>query len=152
MSEMKHAMKLAIAAIMMTSAWARAGGDAWLTDFDKAKAKAAEKDVPILIDFTGSDWCGWCIKLDREVFSKEEFQTFAKDNVVLFMADFPRGKEQTDDVKQQNRKLAETYGIQGFPTILLVDAKGKVLARTGYRPGGAEVYVEHLKSLIEGGG
>ena len=124
-------------------------GEEWLTDFNKAKKEAAEKNLPILADFSGSDWCGWCIKLDKEVFSQKEFKAFAKDRVVLFLADFPREKELAADVKAQNEQLRKAYGVEGFPTVLLLDAGGKVIARTGYRKGGAGAYVEHLKDLLK---
>lgn len=120
---------------------------AWMTDFEKAKKEAAERKVPILANFAGSDWCGWCMKLDREVFSRAEFKKYAKDNLVLFLADFPARETQPDEVKRQNKELASQYGIRGFPTVLLLGADGKVLARTGYRKGGAAKYVEHLKKV-----
>ncbi len=120
----------------------------WLTDFDKAKALALETKRPILVNFSGSDWCGWCIKLDEEVLEKSEFKTFAADNLVLFVADFPRSKEQSDELKAQNKGLLEKFGVQGFPTILLVDSEGEVLTRTGYRPGGPEAYVAHIKEEL----
>jgi thioredoxin-related protein len=100
--------------------------------------------------FSGSDWCGWCKKLDREVWAQPAFKDYAKDNVVLFLADFPRSKELDAKTAEQNKDLATTYSVEGFPTVLLVDSKGKELARTGYKPGGAEKYVEHLKGLIKG--
>lgn len=121
----------------------------WLTDFEQAKEVAAEKNLPILADFSGSDWCGWCIKLDNEVFSKEAFKAYAAENLVLFLADFPRSKEQSDAVKEQNQALAEKYGVRGFPTVLLLDAQGNVLERTGYQRGGPEAYVEHIKELLK---
>jgi thioredoxin-related protein len=121
----------------------------WMTQFDKAKALAAEKKAPILADFSGSDWCGWCMRLDAEVFSTDEFKAYAGKNLVLFVADFPRGKQQPEEIVEQNRKLAEKYGIRGLPTLLLLDAEGRELARTGYRPGGGAAYVEHLKSLLK---
>ena len=121
---------------------------AWVTDFEAAKKEAAERNVPILADFSGSDWCGWCMKLDGEVFSREEFRKYAKDNLVLFLADFPQGKAQSDELKKQNQELAAKYGVRGFPTVLLLNAKGEVLARTGYRRGGAEAYVKHLKEAL----
>ena len=124
-------------------------GEEWLTDFDKAKKEAAEKSLPILADFSGSDWCGWCIKLDKEVFSQKEFKAFAKDRVVLFLADFPRAKELKAETKAQNEQLNKTYGIKGIPAVLLLDADGKVIARTGYRRGGAGAYVDHLKKLLK---
>ena len=103
----------------------------WLTDFETATKKAAELDQPILADFTGSDWCIWCIRLDEQVLSEKAFKDFAKDNLVLFKADFPQRKKQDEDVKKQNQELLKKYGVRGFPTVLLLDAKGKVLARTG---------------------
>jgi len=122
----------------------------WLTNFEQAKTTAEKQKVRILADFSGSDWCGWCMKLDSEVFSTTEFREYAKDNLVLFLADFPSQKEQPEDLKNQNRALAETYGVSGFPTVLVLDAEGNVLGRTGYRRGGAGQYVEHLKELAKG--
>ncbi|MFH1970021.1 MAG: thioredoxin family protein [Verrucomicrobiota bacterium] len=124
-------------------------GEEWLTDFNKAKKEAAEKNLLILADFSGSDWCGWCIKLDKEVFSQKEFKAFAKERLVLFLADFPRAKELKADVKAQNEQLCKAYGVKGFPTVLLLDAGGKVIARTGYRRGGAGAYVDHLEKLLK---
>lgn len=122
----------------------------WEASFEKACQLATERKVPILADFSGSDWCGWCIALDKEVFSQDVFKEYARANVVLFLADFPRRKPQSADIKEQNRKLSERYGIEGFPTVLLLDATGKELARTGYQRGGAAPYVQHLKELLHG--
>lgn len=120
----------------------------WLTDFDAAKKTAKEKKLPILVDFSGSDWCGWCVKLEKEVFSKAEFQSYAKDNLVLFLADFPKKSPQPDEVKKQNKALLDKFKVEGFPTVILMDAEGKELARTGYKNGGPEAYVKHLKELL----
>lgn len=120
----------------------------WLTDFEKAKELAADNGQPVLINFSGSDWCGWCIRLDEEVLSKAVFQEYAKDNLVLFVADFPRAKEVPAEVKKQNQKLLERYGVRGFPTLLMVGEDGEVLFKTGYRRGGAEAYVKHLKEEL----
>jgi thioredoxin-related protein len=136
-------------AICVLSAGTTAAATGWMTDFQKATEQAGREDVYILADFSGSDWCGWCIRLDEEVFSQPQFKAFAEDNLVLFLADFPRNKPQPETVKTQNRELAEQYGIRGFPTVLLLDSDGKVVARTGYRPGGAEAYIEHLKTLMK---
>jgi len=130
----------------------QADGAGWLSDMEAAKKTAAEKNRPILVDFSGSDWCGWCMKLDKEVFSTEQFRKFAADNLVLVLADFPRRKEQSAEQRKANDALAEKYNIEGFPTVLLLDASGRELARTGYRPGGAEAYVKHLKELVEKAG
>jgi thioredoxin-related protein len=140
------ARAMAMALLVACTSWA--ADEAWMTDFEAAKAKAKEKNLPILIDFSGSDWCGWCIKLDKEVFSQTAFKTYAAENLVLMLADFPRSKEQTPQVKEQNTKLQKQFGIRGFPTVVLVDAEGKELARTGYKPGGPDAYVKHLQGLL----
>ena len=154
---MKKSIVMILAAVMMASTvgcaapendTGKSGTPGWTTDFEAAKKLAATRNVPILADFSGSDWCGWCIKLDREVFSKPTFQAYASTNVVLFLADFPSHKELPAAVKAQNEKLAEEYGVRGFPTVLLLDATGKVLGRTGYQAGGPEAYVKHLKQLL----
>lgn len=136
--------------IVMANIYGQEADSGWITDFEAAKKTAAEKKLPILADFSGSDWCGWCIKLEQEVFSQKEFKDFAKNNLVLFLADFPRKKQQNEKAKKQNADLSKKYAIEGFPTVLLMDAEGKVLARTGYERGGASAYVQHLKKLISG--
>lgn len=140
---------VALAAVLTGSVAMAGEGGGWETDFEAAKAAAAQTKRPILADFSGSDWCGWCIKLDKEVFSKPAFKDYAATNLVLFLADFPRAKTQSAEVKAQNDKLAKQYGIEGFPTVLLLDATGKVLARTGYQAGGADKYVEHVQGLLK---
>ena len=103
------------------------------------------------VALSGSDWCGWCIKLDREVFSQDAFRNFAQESLILFRADYPMRKKQPEETRKQNKELADRYGIKGFPTVLLLDAAGKVRAQTGYRRGGAEAYIEHIKGLIAAG-
>jgi protein disulfide-isomerase len=122
----------------------------WMHDFEAAKAKAAKEGKPILINFTGTDWCGWCIKLEKEVFTQKAFQDYAKEHLVLVEIDFPKKKEQSAELKEQNKKLDKEYGVEGYPTIYLLDAAGKKLTDDiGYREGGPEAYVEHLKSLLK---
>ena len=135
---------------LVASATASGRGAVWLTDFGQAKKLAAQRDVPILVDFTGSDWCGWCMKLDEEVFSQRTFRQYAAKNLVLFKADFPRQKKQDKALRERNKQLASKYGVRGFPTVFLLRADGTVIARTGYQPGGAGAYVEHLKELQAG--
>lgn len=139
----------AVVSLCLVAGGALGAGADWGTDFEAARKAAVEGKKLILADFTGSDWCPWCIKLDSEVFQKDAFKTFAKESLVLFVADFPNEKQLPKDLAEKNRKLAEKYDVKGFPTVLLLDADGKVLARTGYRRGGAESYVEHLKSLMK---
>lgn len=125
-----------------------AADDGWLTNLDAAK-KIAEKDNKvILMDFAGSDWCGWCIKLDKEVFSQAAFKDYAKDNLVLMLVDFPRTKELPATERAVNEALMEKYGVEGFPTVILLDSKGRLIAKTSYREGGAAAYVEHIKELL----
>lgn len=123
----------------------------WLTNLEKAQENAKEKGLPIFVDFTGSDWCGWCIKLREEVFSQEEFIQYSTENLILVKLDFPRAIPQTRETKAYNENLARKYGIRGFPTILLLDSEGQVIAQTGYQYGGAVKYVEHLQELLEAG-
>jgi len=120
--------------------------DAWLTDLDEAKKVAAKEKKDILVDFTGSDWCGWCIRLKKEVFDQPEFAEASK-KFVLVELDFPRGKKQSPEVKAKNEALAKHYAISGFPTILLLDAQGEVYAQAGYQEGGAKKYLELLGVL-----
>ena len=126
----------------------QAAGDDWQTDFKAALATAKAENKPVLVDFTGSDWCGWCIRLDKEVFSKQAFKDYAKESLVLLEIDFPRGIEQSPALEAQNEALAAKYKVRGFPTILLLSGDGEVLGRTGYQKGGAEAYVAHLKELL----
>jgi protein disulfide-isomerase len=122
-------------------------GSVWLDDFEKAKKLAAEKKLPILAYFSGSDWCGWCKRLDSEVLSQEVFKKFAGENFVLFIADFPSRKKQGPEVVKQNKELQKRYGVEGFPTLLVLKTDGAVTARTGYRRGGAAKYVDHLREI-----
>ena len=121
--------------------------EGWLTDFEQAKKEAAEQKQPMFVLFTGSDWCPWCVKLSDEALSTDAFKAFAATNMILFKADFTR-KPPPEDLKRQNQALQEKFGIRGYPTVLLMDAEEKTFAKTGYRPGGGEAYVEHLKELL----
>jgi protein disulfide-isomerase len=125
-----------------------AGEPEWLTDMDKAQKAAADQNKTILVNFTGSDWCGWCKRLDKEVFSKADFAAFASKELVLVKLDFPKHKKLTDEEKKANYALMKKYNVSGFPTIFLIDANGKSLLQTGYRNGGAEKYIEHLQEAI----
>ena len=121
----------------------------WETDFELAKKRAKEEKKDILVDFTGSDWCGWCIKLKKEVFDQTGFQEYAKKNLIMVELDYPRKKELPAAEKEQNAKLAKEYEIEGYPTILLLNSKGREVARTGYQEGGPEKYIEHVKELLK---
>ena len=124
----------------------------WLDNFEQAQKESAVFKQPILAFFTGSDWCGWCMKLRSEALDTKEFEKFAADNLILFEADFPRGKKISDKVKKQNAELAAKYRVRGYPTVLLLNAEGSELGKTGYQEGGADAYVKHLKELLDKAG
>ena len=122
----------------------------WLTSLEQAQKEAQAKNRLLLMDFTGSDWCGWCIMLDKEVFSKPEFKDYANKNLVLLELDFPRAKKMPPEVTAQNEKLAIKYGIQGFPTVVVFDSNGKPLGALGYQAGGPQAFIAQLEKLRKG--
>jgi thioredoxin-related protein len=123
-------------------------GRQWLESYDQAIALAKENQRPILVDFTGSDWCGWCIRLDEEVFSKAAFQDWAQDHVVLLKLDFPQTVPQSLELVEQNQQLAQQYGVQGFPTILFLSEGGKVLGSSGYLEGGPSAWIQDAQAKL----
>ncbi len=128
--------------------------DAWTQDFDGALKKAAAEKKDLLINFTGSDWCPWCIRLEQEVFGKDEFRKAAGQSFVLVKIDFPQDAAKaglTQAMQARNQKLQERYGIQGYPTILLTDSHGRPYAQTAYKEGGHEKYLDHLTTLQQAG-
>jgi protein disulfide-isomerase len=120
----------------------------WKSDYDAALKQAAAENKYVLVDFSGSDWCGWCIKLEKEVFSQKEFIDYAKDNMICVLLDFPRGKELPKAQKDANQALLDRYQVQGFPTVLILNPQGKGIARDGYQRGGPAKYVEFIKGVI----
>ncbi len=136
-----------MAVLLAVSAVAANGAD-WVTDFEAAKARAAEENRHMLLNFSGSDWCGWCIRLDKEVFEHDAFKEYAANNLVTVVLDFPRKTQLPANLRKQNEALMKQYGVRGFPTIILLDPQGNKVAQTGYRQGGPESYVRHLQALI----
>lgn len=135
------------AAVCAFGLTAKAAG--WETDFAKASTNASKSGAYMLLDFSGSDWCGWCIKLEKEVFSKPAFKKYADANLVCILVDFPRSKKQEPEIKRQNAELAKKYDVKGFPTVVILSPEGEVAGITGYQEGGDEKYVEHLKQIID---
>jgi thioredoxin-related protein len=119
----------------------------WVTDYKKAQEAAKAGKKLMLLDFTGSDWCGWCMKLDKEVFSTPEFQNYASRNLILVKLDFPRRRPQTEALKKQNEQLAQKYGIQGFPTIIVLNGQGEKVGELGYTDGGPSPFLAKLETL-----
>lgn len=121
----------------------------WTTDFTQALDSAKKGNKPLLLFFTGSDWCGWCKKLQQEVFADPLFVQEVGDHFVFVEIDFPMNGSQTDAQKEANNKLKEKYGVSGYPTIVLLNPQGDFVAETGYRSGGGKLYAQHLKELME---
>jgi protein disulfide-isomerase len=136
--------KLILALLLLATVTARAELT-WLTDLDEAKKVATKENKKLLVDFTGSDWCGYCIKLHKEVFDTPEFEKFAKD-FVLVELDFPKRKEQPAAEKTKNQAAQKKYSVNGFPTVLILSVGGKVLNRAeGYSPdSGPSAYLPQL--------
>ena len=122
----------------------------WLTNLDEAQQEAKAKQKLLLMDFTGSDWCGWCTMLDKEVFSKPEFKEYAKKNLVLLEVDFPKMKKLPTETSTQNERLAMQFRIQAFPTVVVMDSNGKPIGALGYMRGGPEVFIAELEKLRKG--
>ena len=120
----------------------------WITDFEAAKAQAQAEGKDILVDFTGTEWCMWCIRLSGEVFRHSEFSEYAQKHFVLVECDFPQNVfGQPEAEFPEHQELADRFEIESFPTILLFDAQGRPFAQTGYQPGGPESYNAHLEEL-----
>ena len=120
----------------------------WQENLETALQEAKLQNKAVLVNFTGSDWCIWCKRLTEEVFAKGDFEDYASDNLILVKLDFPRDIEQSTETKMYNNNLAQKFGVQGFPTILLFNSTGKLVLTTGYQPGGPANYVNHLKSYL----
>lgn len=120
----------------------------WHEDIESAKKESLKTGKPLMLFFTGSDWCGWCIKLQKEVFKEEEFAKWANENVVLVDLDFPRRKEQDPTIKSQNLKLQQQFNIMGFPTVVFASPVKEnneltlieIGKRSGYMSGGAATW------------
>jgi thioredoxin-related protein len=133
-----------VAALHLTAAEAKLD---WKTDLTKAQEQAKKEKKLILLDFTGSDWCGWCIKLNHDTFSKPEWASYAKTNLVLVEVDFPRAKEQSDSLKKANEALQKKYNVEGFPTIIVIKPDGTtVWSNGGYLSGGPKAMIDAIEA------
>ncbi len=141
---------VAAAVSLVFASLTRAESD-WLHDYNKAQEDAKANHKLLFLNFTGSDWCGWCIKFDKDVLSQQQFKNFAHDNLVLVELDFPRKKSQPTEEKKQNVQLAQQYEVLGFPTIVVLNSNGqKVWQFDGYFPGGPEAFIAQLQKLPKG--
>ena len=137
----------ALAALLVFGAVLTAGTPSgWTDNFAKAQQLAKEENRPMLVLFTGSDWCGWCIRLRKDVLSKSEFKKFAADRkLVLVYIDFPRKAKIPAETKKRNRQLAAQYEVKGYPTTILFGPDGKELGRM---PGYSAQYIEALTQML----
>jgi len=120
----------------------------WRTDLPGALEQARSENKLVLLDFTGSDWCPWCIKFDHEVLSTDQFAAYASDKLVLVKLDFPRHTQQDPALKQANQELFQKFNVDGYPTYILLDSSGKELGRqVGYRPGGPDAFITELNGF-----
>lgn len=128
----------------------KASMDGWLVSLEEANALSEKTGLPIMANFTGTDWCGWCIKLRREVFDTQEFKNWAKENVILLELDFPRKFQLPENIRAQNQQMQQALGVRGYPTIwfftLTNNDKGQVningLGKTGYVKGGTSAFIK----------
>jgi thioredoxin-related protein len=120
----------------------------WQTNYPAAAAEAKASNRPLLLFFGGSDWCGWTKKLNGEVLIQPAFLAFAESNFVCVSVDFPRTTPQDAATKKQNKELAAKYGVKGYPAVLLLKPDGQIIGRAGYKDGGPEPYVQHLREIL----
>ena len=126
----------------------RADEPQWLTSVPQAVAQAQKDNKMVLLDFTGSDWCTWCIKFKKEALDTQDFQDYAAKNLVLVELDFPHKKAQTAAEKEANKALAAKYNVDGFPTFIVLDKNGKEIGRqVGYKPGGSKAFIDKINGF-----
>ena len=135
-----HRLLAACAAALLIVASASAAD--WTEDYTSALAKAKKEHKMLLLDFTGSDWCTWCKRIDAEVLDTPKFKDFADKGLILVTVDFPRSKPQDDAVKAQNKGLSAKYRVEGYPTLVVLDSNEKVVFKqTGYEEGGPDAFI-----------
>ena len=129
--------------------------DGWLINFDKAAELSMKTGKPILANFTGSDWCGWCIRLKKEVFVTPSFKKWAKENVILLELDYPRRTPQTEEIKKQNQELQQFFKVRGYPTLHMFtvgisDGKTQItaLGKMGYLAGGPTPWIANANNYL----
>lgn len=133
----------------------KAANEGWLVNLEEAYQQSSKTGKPVMANFTGSDWCGWCKKLDASVFSKPEFKKWAKENVVLLELDFPRRKQLPNDLRQQNSNMQQALQVRGYPTIWVFNLKKdskknyqiERLGKTGYKPT-VEAFIADVEQMM----
>lgn len=124
----------------------------WQRSYTDAVTLAQNEDKPIILIFSGSDWCAPCIKLDRTIWQSQDFKVHARDNYILYKADFPRKKanQLPEKIKIENQGLADTFNPEGhFPLVLVLNKNQKVLGKTGYRKISPGAYISLLNTFLK---
>lgn len=134
--------------LLLLAAIGSEGSNAWSTDLAKAQAQARAEGKAVLVNFTGSDWCGWCMKLRKDVFLKPAFTNYAQINLVLVEVDFPKRKPITPAAQKANQQLAQHFQVQGFPTLVLIDSTGNRLGNVNYANGGPKSFIHEVEKLL----
>ena len=144
-------LALTLLTVMLAGPLAALAEESWTTDLPAAQAQAKKDKKMVFVNFTGSDWCGWCKKLQKEVFTTKEWNDYAKEKLVLVEIDFPNQKKQSDALKKANAALQAKHKADGFPTLVVLDGEGKELWRqVGYMAGGPKAWISKLDSLKKG--
>jgi thioredoxin-related protein len=132
---------------IVTLALPAAEASGWTTDYKAALEQAKADDRRVLLFFTGSDWCSWCKRLNKEILSTPEFTKFAGEKLILVELDFPKSKSQPKEVKAQNAQLAQRFKIEGYPTVIILDGAGKKVGELGYQEGGPGPFIEAIGKM-----
>jgi len=147
MKAITHLAAFALAGTALVGSALAEAPEGWSTDLEKAFKEAKQKDKPVLVEFTGSDWCPPCIMMRKKVFSQKEFVKEASKDFILVELDFPNGDP---ELKEKNKPYAEKYEIQGFPTVILFDSEGKEFTRffaSEYPE--IDAFLAHLDTALE---
>ena len=147
--------KFIIGFLLIAFSFSASAQEIWHTDLDKAAAISTKTKKPLLLFFTGSDWCGWCIRLQKEVLHTPEFDAWAKENIVLLELDFPRRTKLDPKLAQQKMHLQQAFKVRGYPTVWIVDlvaGANKVnfsaLGSTGYVAGGPTAWLANANKIL----
>ena len=145
---MKKFLVLSFASLFLVCGIQSSHAFDWSEDLASAAQNARQNNKMILLNFSGSDWCGWCKRLDAEVFSQPAYQEFASSNLVSVLVDFPRGKKQPPELKEKNQQLATHFQVQGFPTLMLFTSEGELMGELSYMPGGPETFIQTIRKIM----
>lgn len=120
----------------------------WLTDYTQALEVAKKEHKPVILLFTGSDWCTWCKKLEREVLQQNEFASMCANEFIFVKVDFPHNPRLPSEVEREHRGLKNRYGVRGLPKMVMLNEKQEQIAYVGYRRGGPKAFAEHLLETL----